>query len=219
MKIIHLIALILISTITNAYTYSPAVPYSYVVTNSGTPHIFVMLPKDPTLGRANATGKCYKIGTDGKFLETWSLSGWYSYPGYLYLSASGEILARVININRPADDIGKMESLIFYKNGLPFKKYLVKDIINPEKVKESPFSEDYEIVNYYAGLAPVVIESSKISENKRTPKVLQIIDKRGIDGQFLLIRNRELEWLIYDMIDGSLIDRGFEPDVKNDSGK
>ncbi len=214
MKNILRILLLLAVGVVRVYSSVPAAPYVYVVTNSASSHLFVMLTDDATHGRFGPAGKCYKIGADGKFVEIWNVSGWYSYPGSVYLSGSGEVLARVMCINHPVSDVGKMESLVFYKHGSPLKTFLVKDIINPEKVRVSPFLDEYEIVNYYSEFAPVMIEGSKVPDNKRTPNVLRAIERRGADSQFFLIRNRELEWLIFDMIDGSLIDRGLELDEK-----
>ena len=81
-------------------------------------------------------GICYSLTDEGKLVEKWKVSGWYSFE--VFLSEDGRYLIRMGPWNRgrkpKADDL----AVAFYQDGKLLKKYSTADLVRrPEAILAS----------------------------------------------------------------------------------
>jgi len=123
-----LITAILAFYASNIIANSPAVPWRHVVTSEDK-FFFVMDPGN--MDDVSEKGIAYKAKRNG-VEKLWEVSGWYAFPGDVFLSQDGKTLVRIISnfyYEQNEATLSNKEVLFFYRKGKLKRTYTVKELI------------------------------------------------------------------------------------------
>ena len=202
-------ALFALSAVRPFCTSALSFPFQFVTVAPGDhSEVFIMAPH----GRKDDLphGACYSFDEAGKARIVWSVKGWYSYPGCLFLAPNGDMLARIVSYSgkRPQGDSPLLE---FYLKGKMHRRILTKEIIkHPEKVVPSSFPGPQIYEFFWRGAFPKLVAYGDLMEYPG----FRHSDKNNIDPDYyiLVFMTIENEWFAFDLKVGSLLQRWIPPE-------
>lgn len=133
MKITLNVAFMVGLAISSVQADKPLPDERYVKTSQGGKSVFTMVPAKRELRdkkwviARDSFGICYRLTEEGKFVEVWSVSGWFSPE--IYLSDDGKHLIRVGPWSKGHEPEAGDLAVAFYQNGKLLKSYSTADLV------------------------------------------------------------------------------------------